>query len=110
MGVDPGRIDDRRAGVDAEAGGAAHRLGGMGGGEQGLGGHAARIQAVPAHQVPFDQRDLRPQPCRARGRHETCGPRSDHHEVVARSGLRILPLRRMDILDERPVMFVLGED
>ena len=43
--------------VDAEGRGGPNRIGALGGGEQRLGGDAAIVQAIAAHQALFDQHD-----------------------------------------------------
>ena len=59
MGLDPGEIDHRRGLGEAKGGRPAIGRGGMGGGEQGLGGHAARIEAIAAHALGLDQHRCR---------------------------------------------------
>ena len=67
---------------------------------QRLGGHAAIVQAISAHLVAFNQRDLRL--CRRRdiGRNQPCSARTYHHQIAvkprrprpARIGLAPLPV------------------
>jgi len=61
--------------------------------DQGLGGHAARVEAVPAHLAFLDQSHFRPDRGRDVGRHQTGGTRADHDEVAVESG-RFRPSRQ----------------
>ena len=53
----------------------------LGGAQQGLAGHAARVQAVAAHAVAFDQRDLGLDRGGDQRTDQAPGPRPDHDEV-----------------------------
>ena len=71
------RLDD----VDAESACRAHGLGAFAGGQQGLGGHAAVIEAVAAHAPLLDEHDWNTE-LRRRGSHrEAPRPCADHAEV-----------------------------
>src|SRR5208283_5135603 len=74
--------------------------GGPSGGEQGLGWYTAVVQAVPAHQTAFDQRDLRAETGRARRGDQSRRAGPDHDQIVARCcrGLRIPP--RIDVREQ----------
>ena len=77
--------------------------------DQGFGGHTADVQAVAAHEVPFDQRDFRAKPCRNRCRYQAGRAGSDHHEVIAADRCWVHPVRRMDIIDQALIVFVIGD-
>jgi hypothetical protein len=81
---------------------------GPGAAEQGLGRHAAVVEAVAAHQVFLDQGHLRAQAGRPGGADQPGRPRPDHHEVVAAGRSRVDPVRRVDVGHQLPVVTVGG--
>lgn len=66
---------------NAEAIGAADRVGRMGGCDQRLRGHAAAVQAIAAHFAPLDEHDPRAHLGGARGDGEPSGARPDDAQV-----------------------------
>ena len=80
--VDLGEVDARLVAVHAEAAAVADRLGRMAGGDQGLGGDAAGVQAVAAHLALFDQHGLRAHLGSAGGYRKPAGARADHADVA----------------------------
>ena len=100
-----GRV--RGHGGAAEAPGALAGVGpGARGADHPLGGDAADVQAVAAHQVALDQGDLGAEPGGPLGRDQTGGAGADHHQVVARGGLGVDPGVRMDVGEELAVELV----
>ena len=94
VGHDPGEVDLDRAGGDAEAPSAARRMGCGGGGDQGLGGHAAIVEAVAPHLALFEKDDLQAQLGGARGDGKAAGPGSDDGNVYLKGlGHRVFPER-----------------
>jgi hypothetical protein len=81
---------------------------GPGGTEKSLGGDAADVQAIPAHEVSLDQGDLCPQTGGAGGCDEACGPRADDHEIVPWGRFRVHPVVRVDVPDQDPVVLIPG--
>ena len=81
MGLDLGEIDHRRGLGEAKGGRPAIGRGGMGGGEQGLRGHAARIEAIPAHPLGLDQHRGRAELAGACRRHQPGGAGADDADV-----------------------------
>ncbi len=68
--------------------------------------HAADVEAVAAEQMALDQRDLGAEPGRADRAHQAGGAGADHHQVIAVLRRRVAPVRRMDVLDQPPVVLV----
>ncbi len=81
---------------------------GPGGTEKSLGGDAADVQTIPAHEVSLDQGDLCPQTGGTGGGDEARGPRADDHEIVAGDRFRVHPVARVDVPDQGLVVFVPG--
>jgi hypothetical protein len=79
--VDAREVDRRLVAVDAEDAGAADRLGGVPGGEQRLGGHAAVVQAVAAHPAGLDQHRVGAHLAGPGGDHQPARAGPDHAEV-----------------------------
>ena len=71
--------------------------------------HTADIQAVAAHEMPFDQRDFRADAGSDHRRHQTRRSRPNHDQIVPPGRLRIDPARRMHVLDQLPIMLIVGE-
>ena len=69
---------DRR---DAEGGSAALRLGGLGGGDQRLGRHAAVVEAIAAHQPALDQHDVEAELRGAGGGDQARRPAADDADI-----------------------------
>ena len=74
--------------------------------QQRLRGDAADVQAVASHQMPFDERDLRAQPSRHRGRDQPGRASADHDKVIPTSRRWIGPTDRMYVSDQRLVVDV----
>ena len=75
-----------------------------------FGRHTTDVQTVAAHEVLLDQCDLRSE-TRCTGRcDEARGARPDDDKVVGAGRGGIDPVRRMDVRDERLIMFVPGEE
>src|SRR5439155_15665324 len=60
--------------------------------------------------MALDQRDLRAQPGRSGRGHEPGGSRSDDDQVVALRRERIAPTGRMDALEQRAVVHIVGNE
>src|SRR5262249_33906728 len=71
--------------------------------------HAPDVQAVAAHQVPLDQRDLRTEPRGPGGTHQPRRPRPEHDELVAVCRCRVHPLRRLHVRPELLVVRVVRQ-
>ena len=102
----------RRAGRDihAELTRLAHRSHGPGRADDGLGRHAPYVQAIAAHEMFLDERDLCAESGRARGADQSCRAAADHDQVVAWRGQGVLPVRRMDVRNELLIVRVPRED
>ena len=74
-----------------------------------LRGDAADVEAVTAQEVSLDQRHAGAEPRRAGRRHEPGRPGADDHQVVPPRGLRVAPAGRVDVLEQRPIVGVVGE-
>jgi hypothetical protein len=59
---------------------------------QGLRRHAAGVEAVPAHPIPFDERNAAPEAGGSRRRHEAGRAGADHDDVVGSASF--FPIRR----------------
>lgn len=71
-----------------------------------LGGNASEVQAVPAHQSAFHNRDFRPQSRRAGGGHQPGGSGPDHDHVIARGGGGIFPILGAHAREQPLVMLI----
>ena len=89
--------------------GIAHGGCGAGGADDGFRGDTTDIEAIAAHEVALDQRDLRAETgCRCGG-NESGGACTDDDEVVFAGGRGIDPIGGMDVGDELLVVRVFGE-
>ena len=66
----------------------------------------ADIQAVAAQEMLFDQGNFRADTCGDCGGHEAGGSGADHHDVVPTRRLGIDPSGRVNVVEERSVVFV----
>ena len=82
----PREVDRGLDGGDAEGSAAAVRLGGLGGGDQRLGGHAAEVEAVAAHHGAFDQHDLETELGCPRRDHQAGRARADDADIGGQQG------------------------
>ena len=96
--------------MDSKSSGVADIGAGAGGADEGFGGHATDVEAVSAHEVLLDQRDLGPKAGRARRGHQAGRPSPDDHQVVASRGLGVLPIGRVRIRKQPLVVLVEGLD
>ena len=83
-----GEIDLGFDGCDAEGRARALRLGHPGGGDQGLGRHAAEVEAVASHRAALDQHDAETQLRRARRDDEAARAAADDADIGAERGLQ----------------------
>ena len=68
--------------------------------DDGLGRHAADVEAIAAHEMFLDERDLRTESHRTDGGNQSCCAAADDDKIVARRGRGIFPVRRMDVGDK----------
>ena len=61
---------------------------------------------IAQEQVPLDERHMGPKTRGAGRRNQTGRSRPDHHQMITAGRLRIDPVGRMHVLDERPVVGV----
>ena len=66
----------------------------------------ADIEAVTPEEMLFDQGNFRADTCCDRGGHEAGGSGADHHDVVPTRRLGIDPSGRVNVVEERSVVFV----
>ena len=78
----------------AELGDGARRT------NDGLGGHAAPVEAVAAQQVALDQGRLAAHAGRGDGADQAGCARADHYQVIAPLGARVFVLRRVHVKDQ----------
>ena len=71
--------------------------------------HAADVQAIAAHEIALDERDLRAQTGGARGAHQTRGAAADDDQIVFSRRRRIDPARRMTVFDQLLVVRIVRE-
>jgi len=73
-----------------------------------LGGYTAIVEAITAQQSAFDQGHSRSEAGSTRRRDESSSTGAQYDQVIAIAGLRIDPLRRVDILEESLIVGVEG--
>jgi hypothetical protein len=108
-GHDRAEVDLHAVGhVDAQLGGLAQLAHDPGRADDGLGGHAAPVQAVAAQQVALDQGRLAAHAGCGDGADQAGRAGADDHQVVAALGARVLVLRRVRVGHQRAVELVHG--
>jgi hypothetical protein len=93
---DGGEIDVAPSNVNAEVTGAANLADRAGCSEDRLRGDTARVQAVAAKALPFDEGDPRTEARRSHSADQAGGAAANDDEVVRATGLRVLPALRAD--------------
>ena len=81
MGLDTGEVHLGRWGHKAERPGAANVLGPVCCRDEGLGGHAADVEAIPAHLVTLDQHDRHAEHRRRRRHGQAARTGPDHTQI-----------------------------
>src|SRR6266700_1838346 len=97
---------NRRA--DPECPCFAHSISRAGRTDQRLGWDTAKIQAVAAHELAFNQGHAGAETCRACCRHQPGCTCSDDYKIVAARGVRVDPIRRMRVGHQGLVKFIRG--
>ncbi len=74
-----------------------NRSGGARGANDGLGRYAVDVEAIAAHELFLDERDLCAKASRAHRADQACCAATNDDEVIARRGGWIFPVCRMDV-------------
>ena len=94
--------------ANAELSAVARVMGGARGADEALRRHAADVEAIAAEEIALDQRDLRAEPGGAGGADQARRAAADDNHIVFSRRRRIVPARRVAVLDEAPVMSIVG--
>src|SRR5436190_2791871 len=74
------------------------------GADDGFGGNATHVEAVPAQEMLLDQGHFCPETGCAGSRYQPSSSSADDDEIIARRRGRVLPIRRVDIGDEARIV------